>query len=396
MSVLVDRCPGVVRLHQAQDGGLARVRVPGGRLSAGQLGAVAAAGRLGNGLVELTSRANLQVRGLADSAAEEVARLLWEAGLLPSREHERVRNIVASPLAGRHTRSVAGTDTIVAALDAGLCADPGLAELPGRFLFAVDDGSGLATADADVTLTAERALGGAGSQPRFALSLAGRRTTLSSPPSEAAELALFAARAFMEVRDGAWRVRDLPGGAAELATRLGARVASIGERTPRRPLALGAVTQRDGRAALTVLPPLGRLDPSGLEGLAALAGEVRVSTRRTLTLLDVEWSELDELRASVERLGLVVSRGSGWAGLSACAGLGLCASARVDVRAAAAQRAAARTAGDPLEHWSGCERRCGEPQGAVAAFADGPGITVVSGGRPCVTSGVDGALELLA
>jgi sulfite reductase beta subunit-like hemoprotein len=365
-------------------------------LAAGQLEAVAAASRLGNGLVELTSRANLQVRGLDEAVADEVAQLLWAAGLLPSREHERVRNVVASPVAGRHTRSVAGTDTIVAALDAGLCADPDLAELPGRFLFAVDDGSGLAASDADVTLTAERPLGGSGAQPRFALSLAGRRTTLSAPPSEAAELALFAARAFMEVREGAWRVRDLPGGAAELATRLGARVTSIGGRGPRRPLTPGAITQRDGRAAVTALPPLGRLDPAALDGLAALAGEVRLSTRKTVTLLDVEWSELDVLRRELRRLGLVVTRGSGWEGLSACAGLGACASARMDVRAAAALRAGARSPGDPVEHWSACERRCGEPVGAVAVFVDGAGITVEESGRPCATSGVESALELLA
>jgi precorrin-3B synthase len=396
MTAVADRCPGVVRLHAAQDGGLARVRVPGGRLSAGQLHAVAAAARHGNGLVELTSRANLQVRGLPDSAVEDVALLLWQAGLLPSLAHERVRNVVASPLAGRHPRSVAGTDTIVAALDDGLCADPALARLPGRFLFAVDDGSGLAAADADVTLTAERRLGRPGSAPRFGLALAGRRTTLSAPPSEAAELALFAARAFLEVRGGEWRVRDLRGGARELAARLGAGISAIATAAPRRALAPGTLRQRDGRAAVTALPPLGRLEPSGLEELAALAREVRLSTRRTLTVPDVERVDVAHVRSALARLGLVVSRGSGWEGLSACAGRGACTQARLDVRAAAAERARVRQPGDPIEHWSGCERRCGEPAGAgLAVFADGSGVRVDQDGSPCATSDVTSALELL-
>ena len=74
---------------------------------------------------------------------------------------------------------------------------------------------------------------------------------------------------------------------------------------------------------------------------------------------------------------MIVEPGSGWAGLSACAGLGACAKARVDVRAAAARRAAVRGADAPAEHWAACERRCGERPGVdVAVFAEGDGVAV--------------------
>ena len=74
----------------------------------------------GDGHVELTSRANLQLRALTDVPVEELAGALRAAGLLPSDTHELVRNIVAVPAAG------AAAD--VHGLDRALCADPRLAD----------------------------------------------------------------------------------------------------------------------------------------------------------------------------------------------------------------------------------------------------------------------------
>jgi precorrin-3B synthase len=358
MRSLPDACPGVLRLHPAGDGGLARVRLPGGRLDRRGLEGLADAAALGNGLVELTSRANVQLRGLPDEAAAPAAERLAATGLLPSATHDRVRNIVASPAAGRLPTSLAATDIIVSELDAGICADSQLAALPGRFFFAIDDGSQtVGDRIADVALVA-------GHDGGFALWLSGSATDLRATAQvDAAALALEAARAFLDVAaDGSWRIVDLPKGPARIAERLGGRIVA-GNVTTSATVALGAMRQVDGRFAVTVLPPLGRFDVELLRAIAALDhDDIRVSTRRTLTFVDV--GRPDAMLDTLLSLGLVASEDSGWWGLTACAGVGLCARARVDVRAAAQRRAAMRKAGSPPEHWSGCERGCGRPPGA--------------------------------
>src|SRR5258708_19641777 len=92
-----DHCPGSLALHEAQDGWLARVRVPGGQLRARQLSALGRAAALGNGLVDLTSRASVQLRGLPSEAGQELAGLLWRGGLLPSPPPPPARTVLATP-----------------------------------------------------------------------------------------------------------------------------------------------------------------------------------------------------------------------------------------------------------------------------------------------------------
>jgi precorrin-3B synthase len=329
-----DRCPGVLRLHEAEDGMLARLRLPGGRIDAAGLRAVAdVARRYGNGIVEITARASVQIRGLgANGPAAEV---LMSAGLLPSLSHERVRNILASPVAGRHPRSVAAVDDVVRELDHELCAEPALAELSGRFLFAVDDGSGLLGHAADVTLVAVE-------RNRFAV---GNDVVLRGA---AVTSALKLAR--KSVRTDVW--------SSDAPRRWLRRAESR--------LEPGTLTQNDGRSALTVMPPLARLDPDALDALAALVPEVRLSPWRTLTVLDVPAARAPALLGCLEDLGLISDPDSGWVGLTACAGKGACAKARFDVRAEAARRAAERDGAGrelPGEHWAGCERHCGRPDG---------------------------------
>lgn len=385
---LADACPGVLRLHDAADGHLARVRLPGGRLDAPALEALADAASLGSDIVELTSRAGVQLRGLPADGEDALARVLRRGGLLPSIAHDRVRNILAAPLAGRAPAAVAQVDGIVTELDRALCEDASLADLPGRFLFAVDDGTrALDPLRADVELTAER--------DGLRLCVDGLATSLLVTAARAPDAALRAARAFVELReedgDGAWRVRELEDGAGRVARRLGLSLldrprvqAADRDRDRNRGRGLGLHLQRNGLLAVAVLPPLARLGRAQLLGLASLAraldADVRVSPWRTLTFLDVPASAAVGLLGDLQRMGMIASEASGWAGLSACAGLGACARALTDVRAAAARRAVVRGKDSPTEHWSGCERRCGEaPDVGVSVVAHEHALLVSRG-----------------
>jgi len=153
-----DRCPGVLRPWPADDGGLVRIRVPGGRLRTTALVQVAAvAEEYGDARVRVTGRANLQLRGLplSDGALpERVVRAIEATGLLPSRAHDLARNVLTSPLTGL-VGGCADLRPVTAALDALLLAEPALAALPGRFLLTLDDGRGdLADRHRDLGLVA--------------------------------------------------------------------------------------------------------------------------------------------------------------------------------------------------------------------------------------------------
>jgi precorrin-3B synthase len=373
-----DACPGALQTHAAADGALARVRVPGGLLTGGQVRALAAAARdLGDGALELTSRGNVQLRGLADGAAAELGDRLAAVGLLPSASHERVRNVLASALTGR----VGGHVNVrpwVRALDAGICADPALAALPGRYLATLDDGRGdVAGLGGDVGLLAL-------SPAEVALTLAGTDSGFRAHPDDAVALALAATRAFLDERAArggtAWRLAELDDGVAAVTARLSGRRGMTVDLPPApTPGPVGAAAQHDGRTALVAVVPLGRLTADQAELLARLADEVQLTPRRSVVVPDLAEDAVDDAAVALHRTGMVFDADSAWTRVTACAGRPGCAKSLADVRADAARAVADGTlpAGGARQHWAGCERRCGRPRGEVVdVVATGTGYRV--------------------
>ena len=133
---------------------------------------------------------------------------------------------MASPLAGRAPGALDDVDAIVARLDAGICAGAVLRDLPGRFCFLVDDGSGAGREiGPDVTVLAR-------GDGRFGVLLDGRLLDFEGDGAAAVDLAVRAAEAFVAVRGDAWRLSETPGGAPAVAIALGLALVPY---TPGRP-----------------------------------------------------------------------------------------------------------------------------------------------------------------
>jgi precorrin-3B synthase len=338
-----DRCPGVLRPHLAQDGAVVRIRVPGGQTTSRALGRLSRiAQQFGSGDIQLTSRASLQLRGLPDPVPSDFVDAVRETGLLPSETHERVRNIVASPLTGI-SGGMADVRPFVASLDAALCAQPKLANLPGRFLFAVDDGRG------DISGT-QFDMGYRSVDHHHGWVLLGdAHLGKLVPAADAIELLLDLAHQFLAASRGsrdAWYVRDLAGWAASVP---GVRALDLPTLTTDAPL--GAIA-----GAASVHVPLALLTPAQSAAVEAhAAGPVVITPSRGLVLPNAA-GRLPQLVAA----GLVEDPASPWSAISACVGAPDCANSLINTRAYAT--ALARS-GSRLRrtHISGCERRCGAP-----------------------------------
>jgi precorrin-3B synthase len=381
-----------------------------------------AAGLLGDGGLDLTSRGNVQLRGLDESCGTELARMLHEAGLLPSEAHERVRNIVASPSAGLDGLGSADVQLWARQLDGLVCASPVATGLSGRFLFALDDGRGdMAGLGADVTLLA-------GSDGSAILRTGTDRSGLRLPAIEAPRAALLAAETFLTLvadsGSGAWRVTELPAGhgldAAVAEALSGAGIPVTAAPVPATPVpappAPGRFVSPGATVAVSVYPRLGHLDLAQWRLLTeaahdsacrnsahphSAAGSIRITPWRGVIVPGLEPAAADALLTRLDAAGLITGPGSPWHRVGACTGRPGCARALSDVRADAVTAVTTSVsrdgAGELPVYLSGCARRCGHPPGGdwvdVVSTGEG-GYQISVPGRPTAPRAATAGPEL--
>jgi precorrin-3B synthase len=334
-------CPTVFAPMASGDGLLVRVKPPGSRLAPAQARALAqAAARDGNGTIELTGRANLQVRGLSTNAVPRFAAAMVDAGIAaPDPAAERRRNVVVAPLAA------AGVARVAAELEMLLAADGTLASLPGKFGFAV----ALPGVSADVRLC-----------PAGGAWLVWPDGAARAVPSRRpAEDALRLARAFLAVAPGARRMRDAAAAAVCRAAGLRARVAVPEMAVP------DVIGERPGGFGLGL--PFGTMAAATLAALADF-GALHLTPWRAIVIAPMRQRESCDLR-DLRALGLIVDPADPRLAVAACPGRPACASAHADTRADAGWLAR-RFPGLAL-HVSGCAKGCAHPAAAAVTLVAG-------------------------
>ena len=380
-----DRCPGVLRLFPADDGGIARLRFPGGRLCPVDWAALAAVAADHGGELHLTSRGNVQVRGVHDE--ELLRRRVDEAGLLPAASHDRVRNLLASPLAGRlsgHT----DLGTLVEDVDAALLERDELAGLSGRFLLGLDDGSGDVLAHRpDLTAVVH---------PGHArVVVAGRDAGVAVAHEDVPGLLADLAAEFLARADGTWRIPGPDGadprGLAEAVCARARADSRTGRAEPPPPREVaevppvGWVDTDDGLVSLLAVTPFGVLPARLAEFLSAVDRPSTVSADKVVGLHGLTEGMAEQVVRVLAPMGLVFDAASPWVRVTACTGCPGCGRSLTDVRYDAADAVASGTLPvDGPQHWVGCERGCGWTGRGARVTATSEGYRVDRPATPSV------------
>jgi precorrin-3B synthase len=401
-------CPGALRPMRTGDGLLVRLRLSGGIVPPALARALAECAReFGNGLVDHSARANLQLRGVTEDSLPALTERLNSLGVLDDdAEAEAVRNVIAGPLAGLDPAAVLDIRPVVAALEARLKADRALHALPGKFGFLVDDG-GTARLDgvnADIRFEAFRRDDGTAA---FAVKAAGEsepHPVAVCRPADVPDVAASLGKTFLalagEVRPQARRMARLADALGPVA--LAASAGLVRRAAPARP-DVPAPARRPGAwrtgdlAVLGVAAPFGTWTADALAVLADCAerhgnGELRLTPWRLVLLPGVA----DPVALSGVA-DLIIDPEDPRLSVAACAGMPGCASATVRTRPDAADLAGlarSLSASGVGLHVSGCRKGCAHPGVAPATLVGRDGLyDVVLGGS---ADGVPAAQGLTA
>jgi precorrin-3B synthase len=357
----------------AKDGLLVRLKISGGIVRAATLRAVAQAGQdYGNGLFDLSSRANLQIRGVRTACLPDLIEKLESLGLIDeSAAAEAVRNVIVSPLAGLDGRSEA-LDA-AKALEEMLASQPGLHALPAKFGFLIDDGSclPLANVPADIRFDWVPAVN------LFAIGIGGRKAEAvflgHSKASDIADTALRLARAFLhlasQLQEMPRRMRGLIEicGAKAIAAQCGLRASPPPERAVNEgPFPVGLLQLRSAYC-FGAGAAFGHVNAGMLHAAAAAAeafgnGEIRLTPWRAMIFPLSCARESSAIRAYLAAHGFIVEREDPRLAVTACRGGLTCERSTADVRfdALSLMDPARRICSAPVAlHIAGCAKGCG-------------------------------------
>jgi precorrin-3B synthase len=351
-------CPSAWQPMQSGDGLVVRIKPRGGRIDAGQAAGIAGlAEQYGNGLIDLTSRGNLQIRGVSEEGHPSLIDGLAKLRLLDADpDIEARRNVLVTPFWTPDDEVI----SIARDLERRLAVGPN--GLPAKFGFSVD-------------CRAERVLAGSSADVRIErdgdghliVRAAGVELGRGVTRDEAARVAIDLAK---------WFVAS--GGVREGRGRMAAHIAS-GAKLPEA-LAGDALPARKQTAPHPGLTPhgalfgvaFGQIAHTALQWLASRANGLRMTPWRMLLA-----EGLNEMPACE---GLITHADDPLLRVVACSGAPRCPEAYADTRALAAALAPHISA-DARLHVSGCAKGCAQSGPAsITLVATAEGFDLIRNG----------------
>jgi precorrin-3B synthase len=346
-------CPGLADPLPTGDGLLARLAVARAIPFDCFASLCAAARTRGNGIMEITSRGSLQVRGLTPGSAPAFATAVAALDIADA----AAERVLANPLAGLDPHEIFDVTGMAAQLRERLL-EGGLAAKLAPKVSIIFDGGGalhLAAIPCDIRLRAEVISGGVG----FHVTRANdgtNETALGTIPSELAVETVFGLLHAIAAHGPTARARDL-------TTSSDGAPANY-PRVPAQPIGLHGL--RDGTLAVGIGLPFGHSDAAVLQTLidearSVDAASARPAPGRALLLIGVAPAKAAGLLAKAEQLGFVTRPDDPRRRVIACAGAPACIAAEIPTRALAPAIAAACWLHGQTIHVSGCPKGCAHP-----------------------------------
>ncbi|WP_413171363.1 precorrin-3B synthase [Anabaena azotica] len=399
-------CPGLFYTTPAQDGILSRIRIPGGILTSEQCCMIAnIADNYGGGYIDVTNRANLQIREIKAAINIEVLQSLQELGLgSVNPAVDNIRNIMTSPTAGIDTQELIDTRPLVKAWDDYITAHSHFSGLSAKFSVCFDGGGKVAVKNCvnDITLAAELPNGdGKTHDVYFRLSVSrGEKgkppqdTGILLRPKECIPVLAALADVYLQHTDPKLRrkprLREIINGLGveqylqEVEQQFKVNHSDFDDKlffshsllTAQKPerekfYHLGIYPQRQtGLFYIGVVLPLGRLKSWQMRGLANLATKygscnLRLTPWQNVLITDIPQHKIAEVTQEITQLGLNISSTHINSALVACSGKRGCAASATETKDHALALAAYLENNITLDypiniHFSGCVKSCAQ------------------------------------
>ncbi|WP_054308120.1 precorrin-3B synthase [Mesorhizobium sp. 1M-11] len=370
-------CPALSTPMQTGDGLLVRLNpVAGGLSPKALIGLSESAARHGNGIMEITARGSIQIRGLTAASASQLAA---DVNALSIAVRTGVP-VETGPLAGLDSHEIADPRPLAEAIR-GAIEKADLAGKLGPKVSVVVDGGGAIGLDAilaDIRLVAVQGGGNA----RWHLSTGG--TAITARPlalldeADACDAALLILQA-IATRGRESRARDLPVPLA-FATSPAGNAATLSERRRSTDsIPIGILPLASHAHAVGIALPFGSMPAESIAKLCSEAAargtdEIRPAPRRVLLFLGPTKEACTDLQQAASTLGFVTDSTDPRLHIAACPGEPACASGRIATREIAetvASNHAGLLDGSFTLHISGCAKGCAHPATAALTLVGG-------------------------